>query len=257
MSRDVEVTNISMVATMPEDIQISLGRIGSANDAATEDGHSESLANNTGVLYADGNADNGRVAPPRNVWDWADTADFSHYYQIGKLMPASSDTGANDKWSSMSGTSTDGVPEYNKSTNRNVTNDDGYYVDIPVWLRTSGTETTPLELDMPLTSGTDRWMLWRGVIWHIGERPLTGFGVEGMLNTYGVGTPHDEPLQYMEFFGIPAMLLYLSAVTWIIAAVLKKSRQFGKMTLVCFCVSVGYLVSSLFGVAIYYISPSS
>lgn len=93
MSREVEVTNISMVATTPEDIQISLGRIGSANDAATEDGHSESLANNTGVLYADGNADNGRVAPPRNVWDWADTADFSHYYQIGKLMPASSDNG--------------------------------------------------------------------------------------------------------------------------------------------------------------------
>ena len=30
MSREVEVTNISMVATTPEDIQISLGAIGTA-----------------------------------------------------------------------------------------------------------------------------------------------------------------------------------------------------------------------------------
>jgi len=202
MSREVEVTNISMVATTPEDIQISLGKLGKSSTEEETSGKGISLAANTGYLY--GAASNGQATAPANVWDWADTADFSHYYQIGKLMPASSDTGehifftadangvgktvkdgalyrkadvavndanglsfngiddggttgsgtakttlhavtdSNDKWSSMSGTSTDGVGGYKKSTNWNVTNDDGYYVDIPVWLRTSSTETTTL-----------------------------------------------------------------------------------------------------------------
>lgn len=211
MSREVEVTNISMVATTPEDIQISLGLLGTGTTASTNG--DVSLAANTGVLIAkDGasNASNGQVAAPKNVWDWADTADFSHYYQVGKLMPASSNdgthifftpdangvgktvkdsaeyfqadttvndssgtnmratafdrtgqsgtgsakatlhawTGASDTWASTvgSGTSyeTSGTGGYKKSKAWNDTQDDGYYVDIPVWLRTSSSETTTL-----------------------------------------------------------------------------------------------------------------
>jgi hypothetical protein len=203
MSREVEVTNISMVATTPEDIQISLGRIGSdGSTAATQYSESTALAMSTGYLVGSGTtASNGQVAPPAEDWDWADTADFSHYYEIGKLIPASSTTGesifftpdangvgktvksdarywtattttvndaqgvdmstiiggsgtakatlhaienGNDKWASTSGSSTTGVPAYTKSTAWNNTNDDGYYVDIPIWLRTSSTETTSL-----------------------------------------------------------------------------------------------------------------
>jgi hypothetical protein len=212
MSREVEVTNISMVATTPEDIQISLGLLGT-NQVAETRGNGVSLATNTGYLVKGSgasNASNGQVAEPANDWDWSDTADFSHYYQIGKLMPASSITGenifftpdangvgktvkdaavyyqanattvndasgasmsgmdatgmsgsgyakatlhavtdANDTWASTvgSGTNTNytsGAGNYQKSTSWNVTNDDGYYVDIPVWLRTSSTETTAI-----------------------------------------------------------------------------------------------------------------
>ena len=110
----------------------------------------------------------------------------------------------------------------------------------------------PLEAD---SAGSSRWKLWKGTVQHMGESPWTGFGVEGLLNTYGVGTPHNELLQYAEFFGIPAMLLYLSAVVVIIVTILKHSGKFSKMTLVCFCVSIGYLIGSLFGVAIYYTTP--
>ena len=212
MSREVEVTNISMVATTPEDIQISLGAIGTEADKRETKTNGVSLANNTGVLFAEkGNADNGKVAKPENSWDWSDTADFSRYYAIGKLIPASSTngenifftpdangvgktvkasgsyyvatngvndpsgasmsgyndgkgtsgsgnakatlhayTGDNDEWASYnySGSNgqakTSGTGAYKKSTNWNVTNDDGYYVDIPVWLRTSSTEETKL-----------------------------------------------------------------------------------------------------------------
>ncbi len=194
MSREVEVTNISMVATTPEDIQISLGKIGKTSEQVETSGKGVSLAANTGYLY--GTASNGKAAAPENDWDWSNTADFSHYYSIGKLIPASSTTGASvfftpdangvgktvksnakyytatvatvndasgaalgsgsakatlhaftnkdDNWASTSGTSTNGVGGYQKSTAWNQTKDDGYYVDIPVWIRTSSTETTKL-----------------------------------------------------------------------------------------------------------------
>lgn len=112
-----------------------------------------------------------------------------------------------------------------------------------------------LEYEGPITSGLDRWKMWKGVISHIGENPMLGFGIEGMLNIYGIGTPHNELLQYMESFGIPALILYVSAVVVIIVTILRHSKEFSKMTLVCFCVSVGYFVGSLFGVAIYYTTP--
>lgn len=113
----------------------------------------------------------------------------------------------------------------------------------------------PLETDLPYTGNTGRWMLWQGVLTHIGEKPFVGFGVEGLLNRYGVGTPHNELLQYMEFFGIPAMLLYLAAVAVIFITILRHSSKFSKATLVCFCASVGYIIGSMFGVTVYYTTP--
>ncbi|MEE5994154.1 MAG: O-antigen ligase family protein [Oscillospiraceae bacterium] len=110
----------------------------------------------------------------------------------------------------------------------------------------------PLEAD---SAGSSRWRLWKGTVQHMGESPLLGFGVEGLLNTYGIGTPHNELLQYAEFFGIPVMLLYVATVTVIIVTIMKNSTKFSKTTLVCFCASVGYLISSFFGVQIYYTTP--
>ena len=110
----------------------------------------------------------------------------------------------------------------------------------------------PLESDQ---AGSQRWVLWKGTVASLGESPWLGFGVEGLLHTHHVGTPHNEILQYSEFFGIPAMLMYLSAVITVFITILKHSKIFDSMTLVCFCVSVGYFVSSMFGVAIYYTTP--
>lgn len=186
MSREVEVSNISMSATVPEDIQISLGQIGTANDTASTSESAASLANGKGVLVAASNV----VSAPTNDWDWSNIADVSEYYQFGKLIPASSTTGTNiyftpdadgvgktiksdakfyaaalvgvaQNESTVRSGSTDtlnatahvitsksngyvtdtwsggGSGNYTTSAGWNTTNDDGYYVDIPVWLRTS------------------------------------------------------------------------------------------------------------------------
>jgi len=190
MSRDVEVQNIQMTATVPDDMQISLGQIGStASGASTSEDYS--LAKSTGILV---NTDGVVTAPRNNVandaLDWSNTIDISKYYQFGKLIPASSTNGVNVfftpdsagvgktlkdgaafyqaaagstayKWSTntfasdgngdsaMATAYIDGTSggndatwstAYTKATSWSETNDDGYYVDIPVWLRTSSTD---------------------------------------------------------------------------------------------------------------------
>ena len=189
MSREVEVKNIQMTATVPEDIQISLGQIGTTSDVATAstktgDG---ALSMNTGFLMTE----SGVVTAPRedgtanNDIDWANSVDVSAYYGFGKLIPASSINGediiftpdangvgktvksnaefyqaadaSNAQSESGIGTNPGShtfnatAHPYSATTERtgdskwtatgasawNNTNDDGYYIDIPVWLRTS------------------------------------------------------------------------------------------------------------------------
>ncbi len=110
----------------------------------------------------------------------------------------------------------------------------------------------PLEAD---SAGSSRWVLWKGTVQHLPESPWTGFGVEGMLNTYHVGTPHNEFLQYAEFFGIPASLLYIIACCMILIRTFKAHKEMSRTTMICFFVSLCYLASSFFGVAIYYTTP--
>jgi len=199
MSREVEVSNIQMSATVPEDIQISLGRIGTISGGSIVASTKEtdaSLANGLGSLV---NTD-GVVSAPAQDWDWSNIADISEYYQFGKLIPASSTDGTNIFFtpnangvgktiaagasfypansailtpgveSSVGGTgsnplnatahiinsksgayvndtwSAGGTGNYTTSTAWNDTNDDGYYVDIPVWLRTSSSDGAKLSV---------------------------------------------------------------------------------------------------------------
>jgi hypothetical protein len=184
MSREVEVKNIQMTATVPEDIQISIGEIASHSDAYN-------LAKGTGYLSVTGSGSAATAKEPSADYDWSNTVDISAYYTFGKLIPASSVNGANvfftpdangvgktvdptgtfyvaasgatatleSGWGSGAGSNTakatahaftaehtdswatgSGTSDYKKSVGWNNTNDDGYYIDIPVWLRTSSTE---------------------------------------------------------------------------------------------------------------------
>ncbi len=179
MSKEVEVKNIQMTATVPEDIQISLGAIGSASET-------NSLAKNGGFLTANA---------PASDYDWSNIADISNYYAFGKLIPASSTTGLNvfftpdasgvgrtmktgatfyQAAAGKTATNESGLGTgagsktlaatahlyesaadkvvatgwlgvgYTASTAWNNTGDDGYYIDIPVWLRTSSSNQQPI-----------------------------------------------------------------------------------------------------------------
>lgn len=229
MSREVEVKNIQMTATVPEDIQISLGAIGATNAAAGTQASNGNLAASTGVLVKDAGttADDATVKAPVNDWDWSNTADISKYYQIGKLIPASSTTGAsiyftpdangvgktvrsdavytqadggtpggaaaaepavadgggggtyaaklyaftdpsNKTWTDYNADSN--PTGYRQSTGYNATYSDGYYVDIPVWLRTSSKAGASINVEayvIPKTTGqllnSDNEALYRAV----------------------------------------------------------------------------------------------
>lgn len=110
----------------------------------------------------------------------------------------------------------------------------------------------PLEAD---SAGSSRWRLWKETVRHMPEHPLIGFGVEGLLNLYGIGTPHNEFLQYAAFFGIPVMLYYIAACAIVLWRIFRNHRQMSDSTMICFFVSIGYLASSFFGVTIFYTTP--
>ena len=216
MSREVQVTGLNMTATVPEDLQISLGAIYKAdNSAIAVEGDKLSLANSTGTLHGD----DGTVADPTNTWDWASSADISAYYQFGKLMPASSRDGATIFYTpdaTGSGRTVSGVAKYfaansgltawatggtaapasggddakatlhaitaktgaakdtatdtwdpsgaagttyTKATGWDKTNDDGYYVDIPIFMRSSATEDINVKVEgyvLPQSGNTNK-----------------------------------------------------------------------------------------------------
>lgn len=193
-----------MTATVPEDFQISLGKLavtgtpGIAVDEANSSTYS--LASSTGVLFASsGVAGDVNAVKPENSWDWSNTADVSAYYDIGRLIPASSYDGtdiyftpdasgvgktvkgtanyikATDKLATVpdgNTTAADGTNKtyratlhaltdarttdkwaeggtggYAQASDYNKTFDDGYYVDIPVWIRTSSNNAVNLSVD--------------------------------------------------------------------------------------------------------------
>jgi hypothetical protein len=169
MSREVEVQNIQMTATVPEDLQISVGVITAGKSLNDSDSY---------VVDA--------TTAPTDPNMWSNTLDVSQYYTMGKIIPASSTTGANifftpDATAVGKTVKTDGsgaqyimaanglvaqtgsgtymttlhanvasdtwlASGYTPASTFNTTNDDGYYVDVPVWLRTSSDDNIALSV---------------------------------------------------------------------------------------------------------------
>jgi hypothetical protein len=157
-----------MAATVPEDLQISVGKITSGKNLNDDDSF---------LVLTDGKA-----VEPNEENMWSNIVMIDHYYSFGRLIPASSDKGINmfftpdataqgrnvkntasyyqaanglealssgagsgssfmatlhpktandDDWGAPSGTG------YNPALSWSDTKDDGYYVDVPVWIRSS------------------------------------------------------------------------------------------------------------------------
>ena len=105
-------------------------------------------------------------------------------------------------------------------------------------------------------AGSSRWGLWMQSLQFIAERPLTGWGVEGKADELvGCTRPHNEYLQQMLFFGIPAGLLYIWGILEVYLHGLRNKLHLDAPTLVALIAAFGYIVSAFFGNTTYYVSP--
>lgn len=108
-------------------------------------------------------------------------------------------------------------------------------------------------------AGASRWIIWKVTVKKIGERPLFGFGNEGIDNVLREATccsrPHNEILQYAAFFGIPAALMYVSGVMHVFIAAWRHRAKLQSGTLICLFAAFAYFVSALFGNTMHYTAP--
>ena len=113
--------------------------------------------------------------------------------------------------------------------------------------------------DAAKVAGTGRMTLWIEALKMIPYRPVFGYGPEGLMQDYAilVGTdrPHCELIQYAVFLGIPALILYLSAIISLFICQWNNLKELSTMTIVAAGVVVGYLASSLVGNTMFNTAP--
>ncbi len=109
-------------------------------------------------------------------------------------------------------------------------------------------------------AGTSRWGLWTLTIEYIMQKPILGFGIEGIgeqlySSEFLNDRPHNEFLQYAVFFGIPAALFYISGVFSIYLKALKNKSRLDTIEKASLIAGFAYLFSSLFGNTMFYTAP--
>ncbi|MFC2661591.1 MAG: O-antigen ligase family protein [Eubacterium sp.] len=108
--------------------------------------------------------------------------------------------------------------------------------------------------------GHNRMQQWIYTLKLIKEKPLLGWGVEGIREKLAAHStaerPHNEYLQYAAFFGIPAVILYISGILNIFITALRRSAaHLDIYTLASLTGAFGYAVSACFGVSMFYTAP--
>ena len=113
--------------------------------------------------------------------------------------------------------------------------------------------------DAALSAGTGRMKLWVEALKMIPERPLFGYGPEGLMGDYdavaGAIRPHNEFIQCAVFLGVPALLLYLAALLSLFVAQVRRLKQLTPTTLVAATIAIGYAASSFFGCTMFGTAP--
>ncbi len=109
------------------------------------------------------------------------------------------------------------------------------------------------------SAGSGRWRLWKATIKYISEKPIFGFGTDGIYKRLDkeAGSPrtHNEFLQYTAFYGIPAGIMYIAGVVSVFIKGLNYRYKLDIYTLTGLAAAFGYLVSSFFGVSLFYTAP--
>lgn len=113
-----------------------------------------------------------------------------------------------------------------------------------------------------VNAGSGRWVLWTYTVEELNKHPinyLKGFGVEGLSDQMTKKTqnsrPHNEFLQQVEFFGLPALILYVSSILLIYLHANKYYKLLNIPAMVALIASFGYLFQSGLGNTMFYTSP--
>lgn len=109
-------------------------------------------------------------------------------------------------------------------------------------------------------AGSGRWQLWKGAIEIIKENPVFGKGPDNLrAEFYKMGMqwdrPHNEMLQIGASLGIPAMILYLSALGLGYRECFKRLKEMNPTGIIALGAITGYLISAMFGNTMYYTYP--
>ena len=109
------------------------------------------------------------------------------------------------------------------------------------------------------STGHNRFLLWDITLAYIEERPLTGFGCEGiafqLYEATGRSNPHSEILSYAAYYGIPAALCYAAAVISVFHDHFRDRKQAPASSRIACMAAAGYFISSMTGVAMFYTAP--
>ena len=116
------------------------------------------------------------------------------------------------------------------------------------------------EEETRLNAGSGRGVLWKTTLEAISEKPLLGWGTEGisdrlLATRYNNDRPHNEYLQYAAFYGIPALILYLGANISVFRKAYRQRMKLRPMTVIALVAASGYLISAFFGNTMYYTAP--
>lgn len=107
-------------------------------------------------------------------------------------------------------------------------------------------------------AGSGRMKMWVASGKMIKEKPVFGYGPDNLKAEYiekkvSLDRAHNEPIEKAVSLGIPAAIVYYAAVILALVAFIKKRKNFKEATsFLPFMALVGYLVSSLFGVFLFY-----
>lgn len=109
------------------------------------------------------------------------------------------------------------------------------------------------------SAGHRRLQMWTLTTGYISEKPLLGYGCEGiafkLYEAMEVSDSHCEVLAYAAYYGIPAALLYAAGVIGVIITSLRRMDSNGVHQKAACMAAAGYFISSLVGVGMFYTLP--
>ena len=103
------------------------------------------------------------------------------------------------------------------------------------------------------SAGTGRMHLWMAAFEAIKKRPILGYGPDSDIIAFtGTDRPHNEFIQHALFLGIPALVMYVTALITLFIHQIKHLRKLNYTIMIAAGVVIGYLAGSMTGNTMFY-----